>query len=106
MTPQEILALHNAVKAERETKLKEIDNIWEMLLVLLGSDRMYELEDAIVLNFAKRWYKDCVVDMTNPLEPLEETVANMQAALRLISWHMPHNDYVTYTKALMETDND
>jgi hypothetical protein len=106
MNPEEVLALYHAAKAEREAERKDADNVWEILRIILGSERMYELEDVIVLNFAKQWYNECAVEMTNPREPLEETVANMQAALRAIKWHMPHNDYVTYTKELMEEDDD
>ena len=106
MTPEEILAIYEASVAEHKAKRKDAEDAWTIISIILGADRAFEVKDQIVLDFAKRWYNDCVKEMTNPREPLEETVANMQAALRVISWHMPHHDYVTYTKTLMEQEHD
>lgn len=104
MKTEEIQRLLAAVQAEHKAAQKEAENSRIIIKALLGQERMCEVEDVIILEFAKRWYEDCLKDMTNPREPIEDTLANMQAAIRVIMWHMPHQEYVEYRKQLQEIE--
>lgn len=104
MNTEEILKLLAEVDADNKKAERDAADAVVVMRTLLGKERFFDVEDAIVLKFAKRWYEDCLKDMTNPREPLEDTLANMQAAIRVIMWHMPHQDYVEYRKQLQEME--
>jgi hypothetical protein len=90
--------LRKALEDQEQPKVAA-DNTLTMLEIFLGKERLYDLEDTIVLKFALEWYKDSMKALkTNEL--LEDSMGDAAAAVRLMKYMMPHHDWVAIQQEL------